>query len=81
MAGAGGAPVLLPPVPGVEAAIGRLDGLIISGGPDVEPARYGEQPGPRTTVVRPERDAAELAFFRAALAAACRSSASAAACS
>lgn len=65
--GAGGTPVLLPPVPGVEAAIGRLDGLILSGGPDVEPARYGEQPGPRTTVLRPERDAAEIALFRAAL--------------
>jgi putative glutamine amidotransferase len=64
---AGGIPVLLPPVAGVEAAVARLDGLIISGGPDVEPVRYGEQPGPHTTVVRPERDAAELAVFRAAL--------------
>jgi putative glutamine amidotransferase len=65
---AGGAPVMLPPVPAAESAISRLDGLIISGGPDIEPARYGEQPGPRTTVVRPGRDAAELAFFRAAVA-------------
>lgn len=64
--GAGGAPVLLPPVPGIESALARLDGLIISGGPDVEPARYGEEPGPRTTVVRPDRDAAEMALFRAA---------------
>ena len=64
---AGGAPVVLPPVPAAESAISRLDGLIISGGPDIEPARYGEQPGPRTTVVRPGRDAAELAFFRAAV--------------
>ncbi|HUZ52055.1 MAG TPA: gamma-glutamyl-gamma-aminobutyrate hydrolase family protein [Streptosporangiaceae bacterium] len=64
---AGGAPVLLPPVPGVEAAVSRLDGLILSGGPDIEPARYGAQPGPLTTVVRPERDAAELALLVAAL--------------
>jgi len=64
--GAGGTPVLLPPVPGIESALPRLDGLIISGGPDVEPARYGEEPGPRTTVVRPDRDAAEIALFRAA---------------
>src|SRR5260370_699023 len=63
---AGGVPVLLPPVPGVESAVGRLDGLIISGGPDVEPGRYGQEPGPRTTVVRPDRDEAELALFRAA---------------
>jgi len=69
VAAAGGAPVLLPPVAGAEAAVSRLDGLIISGGPDVEPVRYGEPAGPRTTVVRPERDQAEIAFFRAALAA------------
>ncbi len=62
---AGGVPVLLPPVPGVDAAIARLDGLIISGGPDVEPARYGHEPGPHTTVVRPDRDSAEIALFRA----------------
>ncbi len=66
VAAAGGVPVLLPPVPGVEAAVSRIDGLIISGGPDVEPGRYGEEPGPRTTVVRPGRDEAELALFRAA---------------
>ena len=66
VAAAGGTPVLLPPVPGIESALSRLDGLIISGGPDVEPARYGEEPGPRTTVVRPDRDAAEIALFRGA---------------
>jgi putative glutamine amidotransferase len=62
---AGGVAVLLPPVPGIEAIAGRLDGLIISGGPDVEPARYGDEPGPHTTVIRPGRDAAELALFDA----------------
>ncbi len=65
VAAAGGVPVLLPPVPGVEAAIGRLDALILTGGPDVEPARSGQQAGPLTAIVRPERDAAELALFRA----------------
>jgi len=65
----GGVPVLLPPVPGVEAAVSRLDGLIMSGGPDIEPRRYGQQAGPRITTVRPERDDAEIALFRAALAA------------
>ena len=69
VAAAGGIPVLLPPIPGIEAAVGRLDGLVISGGPDVEPGRYGQDAGPRTTVVRPGRDEAELALFRAALAA------------
>ena len=66
---AGGVPVLLPPVPDVEAAVSHLDGLIISGGPDVAPERYGQEPGPHTTIIRPERDAAEMALFLAALAA------------
>lgn len=68
VAAAGGIPMLLPPVPGIDDAVHRLDGLIISGGPDVEPSHYGEQPDPRT-VVRPDRDAAELALFRRAMAA------------
>jgi putative glutamine amidotransferase len=67
VAGAGGVPVLLPPMPGVEAAVERLDGLIISGGPDVEPERYGAQRDPQTKVIRPDRDAAELALFQAAI--------------
>jgi gamma-glutamyl-gamma-aminobutyrate hydrolase PuuD len=67
VAAAGGVPVLLPPVPGIEAAVSRLDALIISGGPDIDPVSYGAQPGPLTTVVRPGRDAAELALLRAAL--------------
>ena len=67
VAAAGSAPVLLPPVAGIEAAIRGLDGLIISGGPDIDPARYGERAGPRTTVLRSARDAAEVALFGAAL--------------
>jgi len=67
VAAAGGAPVLLPPVPGIEAAVNGLDALIISGGPDIDPARYGEPAGPQTTVIRPDRDAAEVALFGAAL--------------
>ena len=43
----GGVAVLLPPpagLDGVEVLVSRLDGLVIAGGPDVEPARYGEEP-------------------------------------
>jgi gamma-glutamyl-gamma-aminobutyrate hydrolase PuuD len=67
VAGAGGVPILLPPMPDVEVAVDRLDGLIISGGPDVEPDRYGAERGPHTKVIRPDRDAAELALFQAAI--------------
>ena len=66
---AGGIPVLLPPVPGVAAAASRLDGLILTGGGDIDPGRYGETPHPRTTRVSGARDAAELELLGAALAA------------
>lgn len=66
---AGGVPVLLPPsLPYDEAAalvVARLDGLVISGGADVEPERYDEQPHPRTVVWRADRDAWELALLDA----------------
>jgi putative glutamine amidotransferase len=67
VAAAGGIPVLLPPVPGIEDALGRLDGLLLSGGGDIDPARYGAEPDPRTGTVCPGRDSAELASLRAAM--------------
>jgi putative glutamine amidotransferase len=66
VAAAGGIPVLLPPLPGIENALGRLDGLILSGGGDIDPARYHAEPAPQTGSVREERDAAELELFAAA---------------
>lgn len=67
---AGGLPVLLPPVSGdaavAAAVVARLDGLVISGGADVDPARYGEEPHPRTAAWREDRDAWETALVRAA---------------
>ena len=62
---AGGAPVLLPPsVPRVAASVvRRLDGLVIAGGPDVQPMRSGERPHERTMGWREDRDAWELALL------------------
>lgn len=68
----GGVPVLLPPVgqPGAaDAVVARLDGLVVSGGADVDPARYDAPPHPRTAGWRPDRDAWELALLDAAEAA------------
>ncbi|MDG9706009.1 gamma-glutamyl-gamma-aminobutyrate hydrolase family protein [Streptomyces sp. DH37] len=69
---AGGLAALLPPdgAPGAAAAaVARLDGLVVAGGPDVEPVRYGARPHPRTGPPARERDAWELALIDAALAA------------
>lgn len=64
---AGGIPVLLPPVPGIEDSLARLDGLMLSGGGDIDPARYRAEPAPQVTSVREERDTAEFALLAAAM--------------
>ncbi|MFF7393038.1 gamma-glutamyl-gamma-aminobutyrate hydrolase family protein [Streptomyces scabiei] len=66
---AGGMAAMLPPDDPAHAAgaVARLDGLVIAGGPDVDPARYGAERSPRCGPAAPERDAWELALIRAAL--------------
>jgi putative glutamine amidotransferase len=64
---AGGIPVLLPPVPDIADALARLDGLVLSGGGDIDPARYRAEPAPQLTSVREERDTAEFALFAEAM--------------
>jgi len=64
---AGGIAVLIPPRADADAemaraVVARLDGLIIAGGADVEPGRYGAQPHPSVQQARPDRDAFELAL-------------------
>jgi len=70
VAAAGGVPVLLPPLPGIAAAVDRIDGLLLTGGGDIDPGRYGERPHPATSRVSRPRDAAELELLDAAVAAA-----------
>ena len=73
VARAGAVPMLLPPLAGPRAAkaaavsIAPLHALVLAGGPDIDPPRYGMRPRPATTEVRPERDAWELALLDAAL--------------
>jgi gamma-glutamyl-gamma-aminobutyrate hydrolase PuuD len=67
VAAAGGEPVLLPTGAVSAEVVARLDGLIIAGGADVDPARYGQVAGPHTAVVRPERDESELTALEVAL--------------
>ena len=52
-------------VPG-EPLPKTFDGLLLAGGPDVDPARYGEGPATPTLEVRAERDALDFAAFAAA---------------
>jgi putative glutamine amidotransferase len=66
---AGGRPLLVPPsADGVEETLDALDGLIFSGGADLDPASYGAEAHPETNGVRPDRDGAELALLEGALA-------------
>ncbi|MFJ9688643.1 gamma-glutamyl-gamma-aminobutyrate hydrolase family protein [Streptomyces bacillaris] len=67
---AGGLAVLLPPDDAEDAAreaVAAMDGVVIAGGADVEPVRYGADPDPRTGPPARERDAWELALIRAAV--------------
>ena len=66
---AGGVPLLLPPVALPSAAarvVSRIDALVVSGGADVDPGRYGAEPHPRTAGWQPDRDQWELALLTAA---------------
>ncbi len=75
VAAAGGRPLLLPPpgsAPGGPAAgaaevIAVLDGLVLTGGGDVDPAAYGDEPAPEVGGVDANRDASERALLAAAL--------------
>jgi putative glutamine amidotransferase len=67
--GAGARVMLVPPSSdGVEETLDALDGILFSGGPDLDPAAYGAKAHPETNGVRPDRDAGELALLEGALA-------------
>jgi gamma-glutamyl-gamma-aminobutyrate hydrolase PuuD len=65
---AGGRPILIPPsTDGVAEALDAVDGLVFSGGADVDPTHYGADAHPETDEPQAVRDAGELALLRAAL--------------
>ncbi len=69
---AGGVPLLLASAAdgvSLERMVGAVDGLVLSGGTDVDPAHFGEEPVPAGGELCPERDAFELALAKLALAA------------
>ena len=65
---AGGRALLVPPsADGVEETLEALDGVIFSGGNDIDPELYGADPHPQTNGTMRERDEGELALLQAAL--------------
>jgi putative glutamine amidotransferase len=68
---AGGMPLVIPPDPHLEEhpdeALDKIDGLILAGGADIDPANYGHEPHPMTNNTVPERDRVEVALTRRAV--------------
>jgi putative glutamine amidotransferase len=65
---AGGIPVILAPLPArrLDSIIERLDGICLSGGPDLEPGCYGAEAHPELGPTEPEVDLFELGLARTA---------------
>jgi putative glutamine amidotransferase len=65
---AGGRPLVVPPSDqAIEETLAVLDGILFSGGSDLDPELYGAELHPETTGVREDRDRAEMALLAAAL--------------
>jgi len=68
VARARGRPILIPPMrDGLDETLEAVDGLIVCGGPDVEPSLYGQSRAAETVHLSPERDRPELELLRAAI--------------
>jgi putative glutamine amidotransferase len=66
---AGGRPLLVPPSENaIEETLDAFDGVIFSGGSDLDPEMYGQEAHPETYGIVEQRDRAELALLEAALA-------------
>jgi putative glutamine amidotransferase len=68
---AGGIALMLPPDPRAaddpDEWLDRIDGLLLAGGADIDPAAYGAEPAPETAGMAPERDAFEIALAKRAM--------------
>jgi putative glutamine amidotransferase len=65
---AGGRPILVPPSEAaVEETLDALDGIVFSGGADLDPALYGAEPHAETDTPQARRDLGEIALLRSAL--------------
>jgi putative glutamine amidotransferase len=68
---AGGLALMIPPDPAFvedpDPALDLIDGLMLAGGADIDPASYNAEPHPETSGTVPERDAPEIALARRAV--------------
>jgi len=66
---AGGIPAVLPPLSAedISDALARVDGLLLTGGADINPARYGQEPHEKTKFLNPRREEADIALARTAI--------------
>jgi len=64
---AGGEPRVFDPLEDQpEQIVGEVQGVLMTGGVDIDPARYGDEPHATVTAIEPERDAFEFALLLAA---------------
>ena len=67
---AGGEPVILPAFASpadMRAALDRLDGILFTGGPDINPCRWKEKPHPKTDLMHEDREKSDFLALREAL--------------
>ena len=65
---AGGIPLIIPPAGDMTQILDLIDGLDVSGGPDICPSTYGEEPGEMTTEFYPNQDKTEMGLIGEAIA-------------
>jgi putative glutamine amidotransferase len=63
----GGIPVILPPEDDSVDIISAIDGLVISGGPDIDPSMYGADLDPDTLDTDPKQDRREIGLIKASI--------------
>ena len=63
----GGLPVHLPLSVDPSEFVDRIDGLVLAGGPDIDPSRYGQSPDPSVDTPNAARDAFEIAMAEIAI--------------
>ena len=65
--GSGGTPLIIPPTGDMTRLLDSIDGLVVSGGPDICPENYGQEAGAMTVGYSNEQDQTEMGLIRGAI--------------